>query len=309
MPSVACRRRARDYAEAMAGMRVGVVFPQTEIGADRGGVRAYAEAAEELGYTHAAAYDHVLGADPDGHPGFSGPYTHRTMFHEVLVLLGYLAGVTRELELVTSVVIAPQRQTALLAKQAAEVDVLSGGRLRLGLGLGWNDVEYEALGVPFSRRGRRMEEQIELMRRLWREPVVTFDGEFHRVTAAGLNPLPERRSIPIWIGGASEPALRRAARLADGLMPQTPLDGGWERTLELLRGWIADAGRDPAAFGLEGRVVVGTGTPDDWRAQALAWRDRGATHLSLNSMNGGLAGADAHIARIGEARQAVADLG
>ena len=182
-------------------MRVGVVFPQTEIGADRGGVRAYAEAAEELGYAHLAAYDHVLGADPAGHPGFSGPYTHRTMFHEVLVLLGFLAGVTRDLELVTSVVIAPQRQTALLAKQAAEVDVLSGGRLRLGLGLGWNDVEYEALGVPFRRRGRRMEEQIGLMRRLWREPVVSFEGEFHRVTAAGLNPLPERRSIPIWIGG------------------------------------------------------------------------------------------------------------
>jgi probable F420-dependent oxidoreductase len=292
----------------MSGMRVGVVFPQTEIGADRGGVRAYAEAAEELGYAHLAAYDHVLGADPAGHPGFSGPYTHRTMFHEVLVLLGFLAGVTRDLELVTSVVIAPQRQTALLAKQAAEVDVLSGGRLRLGLGLGWNDVEYEALGVPFRGRGRRMEEQIGLMRRLWREPVVSFEGEFHRVTAAGLNPLPERRSIPIWIGAQAEPALRRAARLADGLMAQVPLDGDWGRTLERLRGWLADAGRDPSAFGLEGRVGVGVGTPDEWRAEAVAWRERGATHVSLNSMGGGLAGADAHIARIRDARQVVDDL-
>jgi probable F420-dependent oxidoreductase len=293
----------------MSGMRVGVVFPQTEIGADRGGVRAFAEAAEELGYHHLAAYDHVLGADPAGHPGFSGPYTHETMFHEVLVLLGFLAGFTRELELVTSVVIAPQRQTALLAKQAAEVDVLSGRRLRLGVGLGWNDVEYEALGVPFGRRGRRLEEQIELMRRLWSEPVVDFEGEFHRVTAAGLNPLPERRSIPVWIGGGSEPALRRAARLADGLMAQVPLDGGWERTLELLRTWVQEAGRDPAAFGLEGRVAVATGTPDEWRAQALAWRDRGATHVSVNSMGGGLAGPDAHIARIRAAKAALADLG
>lgn len=293
----------------MPGMRVGVVFPQTEIGADRGGVRAYAEAAEQLGYAHLAAYDHVLGADPAGHPGFSGPYTHRTMFHEVLVLLGFLAGVTRELELVTSVVIAPQRQTALLAKQAAEVDTLSGGRLRLGLGLGWNDVEYEALGVPFRRRGRRLEEQIALMRRLWAEPVVTFEGEFHRVTAAGLNPLPERRAIPVWIGAQTEPAMRRAARLADGLMAQAPLDGDWERTLERLRGWLAGAGRDPAGFGLEGRVNVGAGTPDEWRAAAVAWRDRGATHLSLNSMNGGLTGPDAHIDRIREARRVVDDLG
>jgi probable F420-dependent oxidoreductase len=293
----------------MSAMRVGVVFPQTEIGADRGGVRAYAEAAEELGFAHLAAYDHVLGADPAGHPGFTGPYTHETMFHEVLVLLGFLAGVTRELELVTSVVIAPQRQTALLAKQAAEVDVLSGGRLRLGLGLGWNDVEYEALGVPFRRRGRRLEEQIGLMRRLWREPVVSFDGEFHRVTAAGLNPLPDRRSIPIWIGAQTEPAMRRAARLADGLMAQVPLDGDWGRTLELLRGWLTEAGRDPSTFGLEGRVRIGVDGPDEWRAEAVAWRDRGATHLSLNSMGGGLAGADAHIARIGEARRAIADLG
>ena len=146
------------------------------------------------------------------------------------------------------------------------------------------------------------------MRRLWREPVVSFEGEFHRVTAAGLNPLPEGRSIPIWIGAQAEPALRRAARLADGLMAQVPLDGDWGRTLERLRGWLADAGRDPASFGLEGRVGVGVGDPDEWRAEAVAWRDRGATHLSLNSMGGGLAGADAHIARIRAARQVVEDL-
>jgi alkanesulfonate monooxygenase SsuD/methylene tetrahydromethanopterin reductase-like flavin-dependent oxidoreductase (luciferase family) len=161
--------------------------------------------------------------------------------------------------------------------------------------------------VPFRGRGRRLEEQIELMRRLWREPVVSFDGEFHRVTAAGLNPLPER-SIPIWIGAQAEPALRRAARLADGLMAQVPLDGDWGRTLELLRGWVAEAGRDPSAFGLEGRVRIGVGGPDEWRAEAVAWRDRGATHISLNSMGAGLAGADAHISRIREAREVVADL-
>ncbi len=163
-------------------MQIGAVFPQTEIGADRGGVRAYAQAIEDIGFGHVLAYDHVLGADPGGHPGFSGPYTHRSMFHEVLVLLGFIAGVAPRLGLGTAVIIAPQRQTVLLAKQAAEVDVLSGGRLRLGLGLGWNAVEYEGLGVPWEARGRRFEEQIELMRRLWTEPVVSFEGRFHRVT-------------------------------------------------------------------------------------------------------------------------------
>lgn len=286
-------------------MKLGVVFPQTEIGADPGGVRAYAEAVQELGYGHLLAYDHVLGADDARHPGLVGPYRTEHMFHEILVLYGYLAGVAPGLELVTGVVIGPQRQTALLAKQAAEIDVLTGGRFRLGLGIGWNPVEYEALGLSFHDRGRRLEEQIELLRRLWAEPVVDFEGRWERVTAAGLNPLPVQRPIPIWIGGTAERALRRAARLADGYFPQRPLEGGWERTMEQMRAWVQDAGRDWAGFGVEQRISVASGTPDEWRAKAEEWAALGATHLSVVTMGAGHEGPDGHIALLREAREAL----
>ena len=280
-------------------MKLGAVFPQTEIGADPGGVRAYAEAVEEIGFDHLHVYDHVLGADRERHPHLTGPYRTEHMFHEILVLFGYLAAVTSRIELVTGVVIGPQRQTALLAKQAAEVDVLSGGRLRLGLGIGWNDVEYEALGMNFHDRGRRFEEQIELLRLLWTEPVLDFEGRWHRVTAAGLNPLPQA-PIPIWIGGSAEAALRRAARLADGYFPQRPLEGGWPRTIEQIREWVREAGRDPAAFGIDPRISVAEGGPDDWRAAADEWRELGVSHLTFVTMGGGLAGSDAHVERLRE---------
>ena len=192
-------------------MRIGVVFPQTEIGADVGAVRAYAERVEELGFSHLLAYDHVLGADPASHAPWTGPYDVHTTFHEPLVLFGYLAAVT-SLELVTGIIILPQRQTALAAKQAAEVDLLTGGRLRFGVGLGWNAVEYEALGQDFSNRGRRIEEQVTLLRRLWTEQVVTFEGRYERVTAAGLAPLPVQRPIPVWFGAQSQRAYQRAGR-------------------------------------------------------------------------------------------------
>src|ERR1700688_4521241 len=193
-------------------MRMGVVFPQTEIGADVGAVRAYAEQVEALGFTHVLAYDHVLGADPVAHPGWSGPYGLESTFHEPLVLFGYLAAFT-SLELVTGIVILPQRQTALVDKQAGEVDLLSDGRLRLGIGLGWNAVEYEALGKTFSDRGKRSEEQIELLRLLWSERSVTFHGIYEHVTGAGLAPLPVQRPIPVWFGAQSPAAYRRAGRL------------------------------------------------------------------------------------------------
>jgi probable F420-dependent oxidoreductase len=227
------------------------------------------------------------------------------MFHEIMVLFGYVAGVAPRLELGTAVVIAPQRQTALLAKQAAELDVLTGGRFRLGLGIGWNDVEYEALGMNFYDRGRRFEEQIEVMRLLWEEPVVTFDGRWHEITAAGLNPLPVQRPVPIWIGASAEPALRRAARLADGYFPQRPLEGGWPDTLERMREWRAEAGRDPMRFGIDKRIQVGTSTPDEWRAEAEEWRALGATHLTLVTLDGGLQGPEQHLERLGEALEAV----
>ena len=284
-------------------MKLGVVFPQTEIGADPGGVRGYAQAVEELGFDHLLAYDHVLGADRARHPDLVGPYRAEHLFHEILVLFGYLAAVAPGLELVTGVVITPQRQTALLAKQAAEIDVLTGGRLRLGLGIGWNPVEYEALGMDFSDRGRRFEEQIELLRRFWTEPVLDFHGRSHTVTAAGINPLPVQRPIPIWIGGSAEPALRRAARLADGFFPQRPLDGGWPATIAQMRQWVEETGRDWASFGIEQRINVAAGTPDEWRQTADEWRGLGATHLSFATMGGGLGGASGHIERLREAKE------
>jgi probable F420-dependent oxidoreductase len=290
-------------------VRLGVVFPQTEIGSDAGGVRAFGEAVAELGFDHVLAYDHVLGADPDGHPGFSGPYTAASVFHEPLVLYGFLAAVAPRLELVTGILILPQRQTALVAKQAAEVDLLTGGRFRLGVGLGWNAVEYEALGMTFGDRGRRVEEQIELLRLLWQEPVVTFEGRYHKLTAAGINPLPVQRPIPIWMGGFSAPALERIARLADGYFPgSTPLDGGWGRTLERMREWRRQAGREPGDMGIDPRIPIGSGTPDDWRRQAAEWRSLGATHLSVNAMGGGITGPEAQIERIAQAKDALEDL-
>ncbi len=287
-------------------MKLGVVFPQTEIGADPGGVRAFAQAVEELGYDHLLAYDHVLGADVSARPDWPGPYTSEHQFHEIFVLFGYLAAIVPSLELVTGVLVLPLRQTALVAKQAAEIDILTGGRFRLGIGMGWNYVEFEALGQDFTNRGRRAEEQIEVLRRLWTEPVVDFDGEWHRIPAAGISPLPVQRPIPIWIGGSAEAAIRRAARTADGFFPQRPLDGGWPATMEQFRAWAQEAGRDPDAIGIEQRIDVSEGTPDDWRAAADEWRALGATHLSVTTMRGGLDGPDGHIERIREAFDALA---
>jgi len=230
------------------------------------------------------------------------------MFHEPFVLYGYLAGVAPKLELLTGIVVAPQRQTVLLAKQAAEVDVLTGGRFRLGLGIGWNPIEYEALGMSFTDRARRFEEQIELMRRLWQEPVISFEGRWHRVTAAGINPLPVQRPIPIWIGASAEPALRRAARLGDGWLPLQPIDRDWEATVEKVRSWVREAGRDPVTFGIEAQINVASGTPDDWAARVEMWRKLRATHLALFTMGANLAGPEAHLDRLREAREVLLEL-
>jgi probable F420-dependent oxidoreductase len=287
-------------------VRVGALFPQTDLGpAD---IRLFAQGVEELGFTHLLVYDHVLGADPAAHPEFPGPwsFTIDDPLHEPLVLYGYIAALAPSLELATGIVIGPQRQTALLAKQAAQVDLLTGGRFRLGLGQGWNPVEYEALGMTFADRARRLEEQVALLRQLWAHPSVTFAGRFHTVTAAGLNPLPTRRAIPIWVGGSSEQALRRAARIADGFYPQRPLDGGWEATLERMREWRRDAGRDAEDLGIEPRINVVSGTPDEWHAEAEEWKRLGATHVTVGTMRGGLSGVDAHLERLAGAKAAVA---
>jgi probable F420-dependent oxidoreductase len=287
-------------------MKLGVVFPQTEIGADRGGVRAYAEAVQELGFEHLHIFDHVVGADTTDRPGWSG-YTMDSMFHEPFVVLGFIAAVAPGLELVPAVIILPQRQTVRAAKQAAEVDILTGGRFRLGVGIGWNEVEYEALGMSFRDRGRRFEEQIELMRRLWEERSVTYAGRWHRVTAAGLNPLPVQRPLPIWIGATADVAIRRACRLADGFFPQrAPQSGTWPQKMEEIRSWLEEEGRDPASFGIDARVTISSGNPEDWRAAADEWRSFGASHLTLNTMGGGLEGPDAHIDLLRRGREALA---
>lgn len=281
-------------------MRIGLVFPQIEIGTDPIAIREYAQAAEELGYTHLLTYEHVVGVDLARYPGWRGPYHAGHQFHEPFVLFGYLAAVTTRLELVTGVIILPQRQTVLVAKQAAEVDVLSGGRLRLGVGVGWNEAEYVALGMDFHTRGRREEEQIEVLRLLWTQPIVTYEGRWHRLPAVGINPLPVQRPIPIWLGGMSESARRRAARLADGWMPQWRPNAELREMVERLREWIAAAGRDPARFGIEGRLTLAQVPRQEWAKDVEAWRELGATHLCVNMMGMGLRSPDEHLRMLRE---------
>jgi len=284
-------------------MQIGVVFPQTELGGDVGAVRAYVRRVEELGYRHVLAYDHVVGADPEVHRGWSGVYDVTTTFHEPFVMFGYIAAVT-SLELVTGIIILPQRQTALVAKQAAEVDLLSNGRFRLGIGLGWNAVEYEALGQDFSARGRRSEEQVDLLRRLWTERSVTFEGRFDRMTGAGLAPLPVQRPIPIWFGGQSERAYRRIGRLADGWFPQVEPGLRLDEARAMVEGAAQEAGRDPAALGMEGRVSW-RGYPEPVAELTAAWRDAGASHLSVNTMGAGLGTVDEHLRALETVAEAV----
>ncbi|MEV0803635.1 LLM class F420-dependent oxidoreductase [Kribbella sp. NPDC050281] len=273
-------------------MKFGAVFPQLEIGADPTVVRDWATTVERAGYSHVLAYDHVLGADPANRPGWTG-YTDKSLFHEVFVLFGYFAAITTELELVVGVLVLPQRQTALAAKQAAEVDVLSGGRLRLGVGIGWNQVEYQALGVPFKQRGALLEEQVDVLRKLWSEPVISYDGKFHQIVEAGLNPLP-RRQIPVWFGGGADAVLRRTGRIGDGWMPQGPPDDTARAQLETIRAAAVQAGRDPAQIGFEARLTLGNVPEQDWRAYVDSWRELGATHLTVNTMNMGLSKPEDH---------------
>jgi probable F420-dependent oxidoreductase len=288
-------------------MRIGAIFPQLEIGSDPVVIRDYAQAVEEMGYDHILVYDHVLGAHPDRFAGaFRAPYTHQSVFHEPFVLFGYLAALTRRVELATGIIILPQRQTALVAKQAAEVDVLSGGRFRLGVGIGWNHVEFEALGENFRNRGRRIEEQIALLRRLWTEDLVDFEGKYHTVRQAGLNPLPIQRPIPIWMGGMADAAMRRIARIADGWYPQQQAGQHGQDAVDRMRSYVTEAGRDPKAFGIEGRLGLLSNTPEDkWSESLQWWRDIKATHISLNTMGAGLASPQDHIDTLRRFRQLV----
>ncbi len=287
-------------------MKYGVIFPQTEIGEDPVAVRDFAQAAEALGYSHLIAYDHVLGASAAAYDAkrLAGPYREEHLFHEPMVLFGYLAGVTKTIELVTGVLILPQRQTALVAKQAAEIDVLSGGRLRLGVGIGWNWVEYEALGVPFKQRGEREAEQIRLLRELWAKPLVSFAGKFHTVTDAGLNPLP-RRQIPIWLGGMAEAVLKRAGELGDGWFPMSTL-AGVAQFVEMsgrVRDYARQAGRNPDSVAFDVRIAYDAARPAAMADNVAEYAKAGATYLSLHTMRCGLQGPEQHIAAMRKFRE------
>jgi probable F420-dependent oxidoreductase len=275
-------------------VQIGVVYPQTELGGDPAAVRRIGTAVEELGYSHLLAYDHVLGAVHAGRtPPLTGPYTEHDPFHDPFVMFAFLAGTTTRIEFTTGVLILPQRQTALVARQAADVDLLSDGRLRLGVGIGWNPVEYEALGQDFHTRGSRQEEQIELLRQLFTAPVVDFSGRFDRVDRAALVPKPAR-PIPIWLGGASDAAFERAARLADGFIF---IGGDIDRSVDVwqrLRDRVDRAGRSVDDFGGEYVVRPRAGI-DGLKADIDVWRGAGGTHVSVNTMGMDLDSLDAHL--------------
>lgn len=285
-------------------MRYGAVFPTNEIGNDPAQIRAWAQATEEMGFHHAIAFDHVLGADPDRPGGWQGPYTIDHPFHEPLVLFAYLSAVTTRLEFMSGVIILPQRQAVLVAKQAAQVDVLSGGRLRLGVGLGWNAVEYDALGESFRNRGSRIEEQIDVMRALWTRKRVDFSGRWHRVDAAGINPMPLQQPIPVWFGAVADAALDRIGRIGDGwyaLAPPDRVAAGIER----VRASAEAAGRDPSTLGLEGMIFAAQGNADAWPGIAEDWRALGATHLSCHTMNAGYTTLEQHLEALRRFKDAV----
>jgi len=294
---VAFPTAGRSYgSRGIGSLKVGVLFPQTEIRADPGAVREYAQSVEGLGYEHLVTYEHVVGADPEGREAhWEGPYTFRDMFHEPFVLFGYLAGVTRRIRLGTCVLNLPQRQTALVAKQAAEVDVLSGGRMLLGVGVGWNTVESEAMGADFATRGERIEEQITVLRALWTQELVSFEGRWHRIPRAGLNPLPVQRPIPIWMAGQSKVAVERAGRLGDGWIPgggyissyrrHPPLSGGWPALFEHMRAAARASGRDPRTIAINVLLNLHSRpTPDDWRGTVELYEAMGASHVTVNTM-------------------------
>ena len=285
-------------------IKLGALFPQNDFPLEREAIKAFAQSVERMGFDHILVYDHVLGANtdrPDRAKGFV--YGHKDPFHEPFVLFGYFAAVTERVGLCTGVIILPQRQTALVAKQAASVDFLSSGRLRLGVGIGWNAVEYEALNEDFTNRSQRVAEQIRLMRRLWTKPLITFEGKYHRVSDAGLLPLPVQRPIPVWMGGAQNPNLdaanverviKRMARLADGwILTGRPTEDAGRRYQRLLE-HAKESGRDPSKIGLEGAINWGDGQPDGWRQQLDQWRDMGATHVTLQTRGNNFTTATLH---------------
>lgn len=279
-------------------MKFGVIYPQTEFGSDPNAIKDFAQTAEGLGFDHIHAYEHVLGANPERPGGWRGQYSYQSAFMEPFVLFPFMAAVTSEIILGTNILVLPQRQTALVAKQAATLDVLSNGRLRLGVGLGWNEIEYVGLNENFHNRGRRLEEQIQLLRLLWTQPLVTFSGRWHNIPDAGINPLPVQRPIPIWFGARVEPALRRAARLGDGWMASFRNPEDLQPHVELLMQFLEEVGRDKAAFGIEARIYYGNGNPDQWKQHTQRCQALGVTHVTFNTLGSGFTSPVDHLTAI-----------
>ena len=286
-------------------MEIGASFPTTSIGHDSGAVREFVQTVEDLGYSHIRILDHVVGADPQKHPEVPEfYYTHESVIREPFTLMAYIAGFTNRIELVTGIIILPQRQTVLVAKQAAEVDVLSAGRLRLGIGVGWNPVEFTALGESFENRGRRIEEQIEVLRLLWTENPIEFHGKWHHIESAGSNPLPVQRPIPIWMGAGApgtpvgpNRVLRRVGRMADGYFPLCEAGDTARNLIETVKQYAQEAGRNPDDLKIEGRIEL-TGTPEDWQAQLAAWENLGADAVSIGTARAPFNTPDEHIQAI-----------
>lgn len=285
-------------------MQYGAVFPHNEIGTDPGAIKAYAQGIEALGVTHLLIYDHVLGADPDRPGGWKGAYDKDVAFHEPFTTFAFLAGVTETLEFITTVLILPQRQTVLVAKQAAEVAVLSNNRLRLGVGTGWNDIEYEALNETFTNRGKRQAEQVELMRKLWSEDAFTYQGEYHTISAAGINPRPSEQ-IPIWFGGSAAALLKRCGELGDGWIPLMGANDNARQCLETIRQHREARGLAWDDFGIQAQAQYHGGTAERWSKHANKWRDIGATHLAIATHNAGPTDVDGHLKRVAEYLEAV----
>jgi probable F420-dependent oxidoreductase len=286
-------------------MKIGAVFPHVEFGTDADAVRDYAQTVEGLGFHHIGADDHVIGPNPDRPGGWTGWVTYKTAFYEPLVLFSFMAAVTSTLSFNTWILLLPQRQTVLVAKQAATLDILSKGRMRLGLGIGWNEIEYISLNADFHTRGRRIDEQVRLLRQLWTQELVDFQGDWHTIPDAGINPLPVQRPIPIWFGGQSEPAIRRMARLGDGWMPLYTSAQEARPGLELLERCLADAGRRRDQFGLEARIPYGSGDPAVWQQQLHDWQAVGATHAALQTTDCGFATPSAHLAALRRFAEAI----
>ena len=275
-------------------MKTGIVLPHHEIGTDPGAIRAFVKGAEELGAAHIMIYDHVVGADRNRPGGFEGPYDKDVQFHEPFTFFAYVAALTTRIELVTGIIILPQRQTALVAKQAAELAILSENRLRLGIGTGWNAVEYEVLNEDFTNRGRRQEEQVELMRRFWQEDCFSYEGKYHQFTLAGINPRPSQ-PVPIWFGGGAPTLLDRCARLGDGWMPVTGPDKRAEAAIESMRATRQAAGLSWESFGIHAQVQAREGMAESWQENYNEWQAMGATDLSIATHNAGYKSVDEHL--------------